>query len=178
VADELLQLVDEAGRPAGTAARSLCHGNPALIQAVVHLHLFDSQGRLYLQRRAAGKDTYPGRWDTSVGGHVGAGETPAQALEREAREELGLAVGQLRGCRELPPYLLRSDWETEYVFPFRAAYDGEPCPNPEEITEGRFERLEVIERRIAEQPEEFTPYFRHAFLRLTGAAAGEATPER
>ncbi len=168
--DELLQLVDEDGRPVGAAARSLCHGNPALIQAVVPLHLFDSQGRLYLQRRAAGKDTYPGRWDTSVGGHVGAGETPGQALEREVREELGIAIAALFGLRELPPYLLRSDWESEYVFPFRAVYDGELHPNPEEISAGRFDRLEAIQRLIVQQPQEFTPYFRHAFARLTGAA--------
>ena len=170
MADELLQLVDEEGRPTGTAARSLCHGNPALIQAVVHLHLFDSRGRLYLQKRAPGKDTFPGRWDTSVGGHLGAGENPRQALEREAREELDLEVADLRDCRELPPYLLRSDWESEFVFPFRAVYDGELRPNPEEIEAGRFDTLRAIRRRIAARPEEFTPHFRQAFSRLTGPA--------
>ena len=170
MSDELLQLVDEVGRPAGAAARSFCHGNPALIQAVVHLYLFDSRGRLYLQRRAQGKDTYPGRWDSSVGGHVGAGETPRQALERETREELGLALGELRGCRELPPFLLRSDWESEYVFPFRAVYDGKLHPNPEEIAEGRFDLPQDIRRRIAARPDEFTPHFRQAFSRLAGPA--------
>ena len=47
-------------------------------------------GRLYLQKRSMSKDTNPGRWDTSVGGHVSAGEEVTDALLREAREELGI----------------------------------------------------------------------------------------
>jgi isopentenyldiphosphate isomerase len=52
------------------------------------------------------------------------------------------------------------------VFPFRAVFEGEPRPNPEEIEEGRFDSPEVIRERIAAQPEEFTPHFRIAFARL------------
>jgi len=166
MSDELLQLVDEEGRPSGSAPRAACHGNPALIQAVVHLYLFDPRGRLYLQKRSETKDTCPGLWDSSVGGHLGAGETPDQALERETREELGIRLGELRGCRPLTAFVLRSEWESEYVFPYRAVFAGKPRPNPEEIAEGRFDRPEVIRRRIAAQPEAFTPNFRAAFARL------------
>jgi isopentenyl-diphosphate delta-isomerase type 1 len=166
VNEELLQLVDEQGRPIGSAPRAACHGNPELIQAVVHLYLFDLRGRLYLQKRSRNKDTCPGLWDSSMGGHLGAGESAAQALEREIREELGLSLSELRELRPLPCYLTRTDWESEYVFPCRAVFDGQPRPNPEEIEEGRFEPLEAIRRRIAERPEEFTPHFRIAFARL------------
>jgi isopentenyldiphosphate isomerase len=167
VSDELLQLVDEGGRLAGSAPRAACHGNPELIQAVVHLYLFDPQGWLYMQKRSRSKDTCPGLWDSSVGGHLGAGESAAQALERELREELGLCLGELRELRPLPGYLTRTAWESEYVFPYRAVFDGQPRPNPEEIEEGRFESMEVIRRRIAERPGEFTPHFRIAFARLS-----------
>jgi len=166
MSDELLQLVDEEGRPSGSAPRAACHGNPALIQAVVHLYLFDPRGRLYLQKRSETKDTCPGLWDSSVGGHLGAGETAAQALERELREELGLALAELRELRQLPSYLTRTDWESEYVFPFRAVFDGEPRPDLREISEGRFEPPEGIRGRIATRPEEFTLHFRIAFARL------------
>ena len=46
MSEELLQIVDRQGNPVGTAPRSECHGNPELIQAVVHLHIFDAKGRL------------------------------------------------------------------------------------------------------------------------------------
>lgn len=44
-----------------------------------------------LQRRSAGKDTWPGRLDVAVGGHVRAGETLVETL-RECEEEIGLTV--------------------------------------------------------------------------------------
>lgn len=163
MADELLQLVDRQGNPVGAAPRKECHGNPALIQAVVHLYVFDSGGRLYVQKRAATKDTFPGRWDTSVGGHMSPGETPEQALRREAREELGIEV---RDPVPLGSYLFDSETETEYVRAFRLEVSGNISPNPEEIEEGGFFSLQEIERRMRDNPEAFTPHFRTAFRRL------------
>jgi isopentenyldiphosphate isomerase len=163
VSDELLQLVDRRGRPAGSAPRRVCHGDPSLIQAVVHLYLFDAQGRLYLQKRSASKDTYPGCWDASVGGHLAPGESPEQALAREAREELSLEPS---GAQPLGHYLLRDSYESEYVFAYRAEGDSRPRPNPEEIEEGGFFALEEIRAWIRREPQAFTPQFRRAFRKL------------
>lgn len=163
MSEELLQLVDRRGRPAGSAPRRVCHGDPSLLQAVVHLYLFDARGRLYLQKRSAAKDAYPGRWDTSVGGHLAPGESPEQALAREAREELSLVVN---AAQPLGRYLLRDSYESEYVFAFRARSDGQPRPNPEEIEEGRFFEPEEIRAWIRREPEAFTPHLRRAFRRF------------
>ena len=170
--DELLQLVDRLGNPVGTAARSECHGNPELIQAVVHLRLFDRGGRIYLQKRAASKDIFPGRWDTSVGGHVAPGETPDQAIRREAREELGIdldASGGIGGLERLEPYIYSDETETEYVVPFRCVFVGVPRPNTEEVQDGAFFEVEEIRRRLRERPEDFTPHFCSAFKNLPRA---------
>ena len=170
--DELVQLVNRQGKPVGTAPRSECHGNPDLIQAVVHLHLFDSAGRLYVQKRAAGKDRFPGLWDTSVGGHVAPGETPDQAIRREAREELGIELSDqpgpagLRRLERLEPYIYRDDVETEYVVPYRSTYSGTLQPNPDEVQEGAFFEVHDISRRLREHPDRFTPHFRLAFKRI------------
>jgi isopentenyldiphosphate isomerase len=167
--DELLQLVDREGNPLGRALRSECHGNPHLIQEVVHLHLFDRSGRMYLQKRGADKDRFPGRWDTSVGGHVSPGESPDQAILREAAEELGLDLedtGDPAGLTRLEPYIYGDEIETEYVVPYRLVYSGSLDPNPEEVEAGGFFELDEISRRLRESPEEFTPHFRLAFERL------------
>jgi len=58
----------------------------------VHIWLYTSDGNLVLQQRSEGKDTFPGKWDCSVGGHVTAGDTVMETAVREVQEELGVAV--------------------------------------------------------------------------------------
>lgn len=50
--------------------------------------------QVLLAHRAATNDWYPDVWDLP-GGHVEAGETGAQALIRELREELGVSISEL-----------------------------------------------------------------------------------
>ena len=88
--DEIFPIVDEGGTVLGSATRGECHGGSMLLHPVVHLHVFNSRGEIYLQRRPAWKDIQPGKWDTAVGGHIDYGETPEEALMREVREELGI----------------------------------------------------------------------------------------
>ena len=80
--EEIFPVVDAAGNVVGKATRGECHGGSMLLHPVVHLHVFNSRGELYLQKRPAWKDIQPGRWDTAVGGHVDYGETIAEALRR------------------------------------------------------------------------------------------------
>ena len=88
--EERFPLVDEEGRVIGSATRGECHNGSKLLHPVVHLHVFNSRGEVYLQKRPEWKDIQPGKWDTSVGGHIDYGETPELALTREVREELGI----------------------------------------------------------------------------------------
>ena len=75
---------------------------------------------LFVQRRAAGKDTWPNRLDVTVGGHLGAGESTLDGL-REVEEELGLSVmadelvslGTRKAEKEIPAGL---DCEFQEVF--------------------------------------------------------------
>ena len=82
--------VDENGKIIRKVTRTECHAGSFILHPVVHLHVFSSKGELYLQKRALNKDIQPGKWDTSVGGHVDYGEEIEQALQREVREELGI----------------------------------------------------------------------------------------
>lgn len=89
-ADEYFPLVDEQGAVIGKATRKECHNRTFLLHPVVHLHLFNAKGELFLQKRSLRKDIQPGKWDTAVGGHVDYGESPEEALQREVREEIGI----------------------------------------------------------------------------------------
>ncbi len=51
----------------------------------------DSEGRWLAGRRSAWLSSWPGRWALGAGGAVDVGETPAQTLVRELREEWQVA---------------------------------------------------------------------------------------
>ena len=161
--DEIFELVDETGRVTGRATRRECHSNPALIHRSAHIFVLDGKGRIYLQKRSAGKDIQPGRWDSSVGGHLEPGENHEQGAAREMEEELGLA-GEL--CF-LYRYLWRTDRESELVETYLHRTDVEPVPDPEEIEEGRFFTPAEIDLLLA--GDEVTPNLREELRRLRAA---------
>jgi isopentenyldiphosphate isomerase len=134
--DEVFPVVDEEGNTIGEALRSICHnGVSKLLHPVVHLHLFDSHGRIFLQKRSMKKDVQPGKWDTSVGGHVAPGEMIDAALHREASEELGITVKETVFVGK---YIWESPVERELVNSFMTVSDQAPAINTDEIEEGKF----------------------------------------
>ncbi len=143
---EMLPVVDEQGNIVGAATRGECHGGAKPLHPVVHLHVFNARGDLYLQRRPLWKDIQPGKWDTSVGGHVDLGESVEMALRREVREELGIEVHGLAdtraGARDgwafpLCHYVFESAQERELVFVHTMVCDGDIHPS-DELDGGRF----------------------------------------
>jgi isopentenyldiphosphate isomerase len=161
---EVFQLVTADGVPMGSAPRDRCHGDPRLIHLVVHLHVLDADGRLLLQKRSAAKDTNPGRWDTSVGGHVHHGEPVSAALAREAKEELGVDAA---GARFLYGYLHRGVFESEYAQCFALSWSGSVRPEPGEIDEVRYFRFEEVDALLGSGT--LTPLFEQEWPRFKRA---------
>lgn len=151
---ELFEIVDEQDRVIGTAPRSACHGNPALVHRVAHVLVFNGAGELLLQKRSAHKDIQPGKWDTSVGGHLDPGEDYRQAALREMTEELGVSGVPLTF---LYTSRIRNEIESENVATFLTRYDGEIRFPPEEIETVRFWREAEIEAALGTGL--FTPNF-------------------
>ena len=79
--DEIFDIVDDSDSVVGSASREEVH-RLGLLHRSTHLIVFDSRGRVLLQRRSAEKDTFPGRWDSSVSGHVDSGEMYDQCVLR------------------------------------------------------------------------------------------------
>ena len=142
---EILDIVDENDRVTGRASRDEVHGNPNLIHRVVHVLVFNSDGDLYLQKRAMDKLVQPGKWDTSVGGHIDLGELYKSAALRETAEELGIDAEEDRFEYQYK-YLHRNDFESEYVSTFRLFWDGDVILQQSEIDDGRFWSLDEIQK--------------------------------
>ena len=158
--EELFPVVDAAGRVVGRATRGECHGGSMLLHPVVHLHLFNSRGELYLQKRPAWKDIQPGRWDTAVGGHVDWGEEPLVALRREVREEVGVTDFE---PQHVLTYLFESERERELVYVYKTVYDGPVVPSGE-LDGGRFWTLREIAEGVGGGI--FTPNFEGEIRRV------------
>lgn len=159
-ADELYDIVDEVGRVIGQATRRECHGNPSLIHRVVHIFVFNSAGDLLLQKRSVNKDIQPGKWDTSVGGHVDAGEEYAEAAVRELEEELGVAG---RALTHLYDYVWRNEIETERIRVYSLVHDGPYVFQRDEIDAIRFWPVAEVEANLGSGL--FTPLFEVGWAR-------------
>lgn len=156
-ASEIFPIVDSDGNTIGKATRGECHNGSMLLHPVVHLHLFNSSGDLYLQRRPDWKDIQPGKWDTAVGGHIDYGEDTADAIRREIREELGLTGLTLT---KITSYIFQSAREREYVNVYTAVSDVKPVPS-DELDGGRFWSRQEIEQSMGRGI--FTPNFENEY---------------
>lgn len=123
--DERVDILDAQGEKTGEVAwKSEAH-RLGLWHRCFHCWILSPETSpggpyLFVQRRAAEKETWPNRLDVTVGGHLGAGEEALDGL-REIEEELGLtlhadeliSIGTRRAELEIPAGL---DREFQEVF--------------------------------------------------------------
>lgn len=161
--NERFPVVDENGNVTGSISRGQAHDGTKILHPVVHLHLFNSQGMLYLQERPQWKDIQPGKWDTATGGHIDYGESVEDALIREVREELGITTFTLE---YLGKYVFEGKRERELVYVFQTVYDDEVLPAPDELAGGRFFSPDEILQKIGK--DYFTPNFEDEYMKFFG----------
>jgi isopentenyldiphosphate isomerase len=154
--DELFDVVDENDRVTGQAARRVVHARGWRHRAV-HLLVANRAGQVFLHQRSMQKDLFPGVWDSSAAGHVGAGEDYDGTALRELEEEIG--------CRpERPPQPLfkieaREETGQEFVWVYRVEAEGPFTLQKEEIERGDWFTVAQIDRWITERPQELAPAF-------------------
>ncbi|MBK9579627.1 MAG: NUDIX domain-containing protein [Fibrobacteres bacterium] len=147
LSQELLDVLDDLGQVIGTATRQEVHAR-GLVHRAVHILVLGSDNRLLLQKRSARKASWPGMWDTSVGGHVGAGEAPIESALRECREELGICV-EAKDLEPLGRYLFDGQTlDPEWVDSWILVHDGPFSPDPEEVEAVAFLTASEVETQI------------------------------
>jgi len=153
---EWLPLVDLEGKVTGKAPRAACHTNKDLLHPVVHMHVFNTKGELYLQKRSLNKLIQPGKWDTAVGGHIAFGEDLMQSLNREAFEEIGLTAFN-------PLFVSKYKWvadiESELVYVFITITDQPLQTQNNEIDDALFWPIHKLKHAIGK--ELLTPNLEH-----------------
>lgn len=158
--EEWLPLVNENGEITGKAPRSICHSDKKYLHPVIHLHVLNKKGEIYLQKRPMHK-IQPGKWDTAVGGHLSFGENIETGLKREAMEELGLEDFQ---PKMMMNYIWESETERELVFCFTTIYNKPIEINKEELSDGKFWSHKEIKNTLGKGV--FTPNFEEEYSKL------------
>lgn len=160
-ASEMLPIVEESGSVTAQAPRSYCHNGSKVLHPVVHLHIINREGQIYLQKRGPHKKIFPLRWDTAVGGHVTYGETIIESLFRESGEELGLLNFN---PYQYGAYVFESKIERELIYVFAAVGNFELKPDNDEVVEGRWWSIDEIESKLGKGI--FTPNFESEYQKV------------
>ena len=161
--EEVFDVVDAEDRVIGQATRGEVHRR-GLRHRSVHVFLFNSHGELFLQKRAATKDTFPGCYDSSASGHLNAGESYDACAVRELEEELGVTPADAPVLT--PLFKLPACIETggEHAMFYTCQTDATPRPNPRELESGKFFTLAEVIAMVQDDPGRFAP----GFVRILG----------
>ncbi len=163
---ELLDVVDTEDQVVAQASRRKIHG-ARLRHRAAHILVFNPAGEFFLQRRAWSKECAPGLWDTSAAGHLGAGESYADAATRELAEELGVPVARpLTRLFKLPA---TAQTGFEFVEVFMTTVTQPLTPDPAEIMDSRWCTLRGLEIWLASEPAAFTGTFQLIWARWCAA---------
>lgn len=160
---ELVRLLDESGAEIGSADKALIHTAETPLHLAFSCHLFDTQGRTLLTRRALPKLTWPGVWTNSFCGHPAPGESFEDAIIRRAAVELNITVSNIQPA--LPNFRYRATdasgvVENEVCPVFTAQFEGTAAiaPNPDEVCDWAWADVVDVEEAVTATPFAFSPW--------------------
>lgn len=149
---EFLDVVDGEDKVVGRASYDEVYQNKSG-HRIVHVMIFNSEGKIALQLRSSNVPFCPSHWSTAVGGHVRAGEDYEQAALREYQEELGVESGLEFFSKDL---FETSEGHNKFLTTFKTKSDGPFKPNPKEVEKVSFFTIDEI-RKMVETGEKIHP---------------------
>ena len=166
--EEIFDIVNERDEVIGQLPRRQVHRDGHKHRAV-HVLVFGSDGRIFLQKRSMTKDTFPGAWDSSASGHLDSGEDYDACAVRELREELGLIVAA--PPRRLFKIAACAGTGQEFVWVYQSESDGPFALHPEEIERGEWFGRGQVTDWVEKRPQDFAAGFVMIWKNLTAGGA-------
>lgn len=152
-------LVDSNDNEVGIEGKLAAHCG-GLLHRAVSVFVFDSNGRLLLQKRASAKYHSGGLWSNTCCGHPRPGEHQTSAARRRLREEMGIDCELL----QVFSFTYRAAFdnqliENEYDHVFFGKYDGDPISNPEEVEGWAWMELDSLHQDMINNPAFYSAWF-------------------
>lgn len=160
-------LVDENDNEIGTEEKISAH-KKGLLHRAFSIFIFDSKGRMLIQKRKKDKYHSGGLWTNACCSHPRPGEDINEAVHRRLKEEMGFDT-QLK---EIFSFIYKATFdngltEYEYDHVFIGFYDGDVHPNPEEAEDYKWIEVEELTKDVAQHPEKYTVWFKIALPKVT-----------
>lgn len=158
---ERVILVDENDCPIGTEEKLRAHQDGGRLHRAFSVFIYDRDGRMLLQQRAACKYHFAGLWSNACCSHPRPEETTLDAARRRVREELGIAT-ELHVTRSFTYHAFDPAsglHEHELVHVLMGKYDGEIRPDLDEVAECRWVDSRQLSKETSITPDRFTPWF-------------------
>lgn len=154
-------LLDDDGRPIGSASKASVHGPDTRLHLAFSCHVLDRSDRVLLTRRSLHKATWPGVWSNSFCGHPEPAEQLVSAVKRRAEYELGLTLSSVQLA--LPTFRYRAVdasgiAENEICPVYIATTSGEPRPRADEVMDHAWVDPLDLGRAIRLTPVVFSPW--------------------
>lgn len=164
---ERVILVDQHNAVVGEAEKLDAHRAGALHRAF-SVFVLDREGRVLLQRRAESKYHSGGLWSNTCCGHPRPGEDTRAAAVRRLEEEMGFRCA----LEPVGTFVYRAQLgelvEHEYDHVFVGRFEGNPTPDPAEVAEWRWARLDKLAGDLSERPECYTVWLPRALPLVRG----------
>jgi isopentenyl-diphosphate delta-isomerase len=161
----LVELVDRAGRPLGSCSVLEAHTAPGRLHRAFSVLLYDPDGRVLLQQRAAAKTRFALRWSNTCCGHPAPGQDVAAAAATRLAEEMGITAAQVTPLVEAGVVRYRAEdaatkrveYEWDHVL-VGTLTDGAPAADENEVHEVRWASPDPLAEDVGERPADFTPW--------------------
>ncbi|MBF0817397.1 isopentenyl-diphosphate Delta-isomerase [Microbacterium paludicola] len=169
---ERVVLLDERGDPCGVAPKDTVHNAHTALHLAFSCHVRDPRGRILLTRRALTKRTWAGTWTNAFCGHPQPFEPIPEAVERRARQELGLELRDLRLA--LPDFRYRAVdasgvVENEICPVYTAEAVGDLSLDPAEAMEAKWIEPARLAAALDAAPWAFSPWLVMQARNMSGA---------
>lgn len=161
--EELVVLVDEQDNQVGLMPKMEAH-EKALLHRAFSVFIFNDNGELMLQQRAADKYHSPLLWTNTCCSHQRNGEDSLDAGKRRLQEEMGFSCD----LEEVFWFVYKAPFdngltEHELDHVMIGRFNGEPKINREEVESYKWMTLEAVKKDMEEKPEIYTAWFKIIF---------------
>ncbi len=158
--EEKVILVDRNDQEIGTMGKLQAHQEGALHRAI-SIFIFNINGELLLQQRAAEKYHSPLLWTNTCCTHPRKGELLKDAALRRLEEEMGMTCALTWKYSFIYRVEMENGLtENELDHVFFGISDVAPVPNPAEVAGWKYMSMENVKLAIAESPEQYTAWFK------------------